>query len=158
FVPRGLAVSVLDIALKTLDRLRRRNPKPGEAAVGVGEPRHAGTETDPGEVGCGRGPGYERNEIDEKRSPTQAGRAGVNSFLSSIAYPGAGFLLVTDPEGVGAVVAAVEDSGGPVGLDTETTGLNHAADRVRLLQIATPKGTFLIDLFRVDPGALTDLF
>ncbi|MDB5308810.1 MAG: hypothetical protein JWO38_3012 [Gemmataceae bacterium] len=45
------------------------------------------------------------------------------------------------------VVAAIEDSGGPVGLDTETTGLNPLQDRLRLIQLATDRGVYVLDLF-----------
>jgi DNA polymerase I-like protein with 3'-5' exonuclease and polymerase domains len=51
------------------------------------------------------------------------------------------------------VIEAIR-GGGRIGLDLETTGLSHGRDRVRLLSLATPSGTFLIDLFRVDPAPL----
>lgn len=38
-----------------------------------------------------------------------------------------------------------------VGVDTETTGLNPRRDRIRLLQIATNDGCWLLDCFRDDP-------
>ena len=63
--------------------------------------------------------------------------------------------LVTTPEGLSDVVSAVEDDGGMIGIDIETTGLSHARDRLRLIQIATVKGTFVIDLFAFpDPDIL----
>jgi DNA polymerase-1 len=73
----------------------------------------------------------------------------------------AGYTLITDPAGVGAVVAAVEDSGGPVGLDCETTGLVPFSDQVRLLQVATERGVFVIDVLALpdhDTPVLADLF
>jgi ribonuclease D len=36
-----------------------------------------------------------------------------------------------------------------LGIDTETTGLDPFASRVRLIQIATPESSFVFDLFRV---------
>lgn len=62
-------------------------------------------------------------------------------------------IVVTDRAGLGAVIDALRP-GESVGLDTETTGLCHARDSVRLLSLATPQGTFLVDLFRVDPAPL----
>ncbi|MBP3954799.1 DUF3987 domain-containing protein [Gemmata sp. G18] len=56
-----------------------------------------------------------------------------------------GARLVTDHDGLTHVIGALRH--GRVGLDLETTGLLHARDRVRLLSLATPAGTFLIDLF-----------
>jgi DNA polymerase-1 len=64
------------------------------------------------------------------------------------------FRLVTAEDGLSAVVAAIGVAGALVGLDIETTGLSHARDRARLLQLATPTGTFLIDLFAVNPSPL----
>src|SRR5205823_1142512 len=48
----------------------------------------------------------------------------------------------------------------PIGLDLETTGLNPARDRIRLLSLATPTETLVIDLFALsDPvRALVPLF
>jgi DNA polymerase-1 len=43
-----------------------------------------------------------------------------------------------------------------VGLDVETTGLDPRVDRVRLLSLATDRGTFLVDCFAVDPRPLWD--
>jgi DNA polymerase-1 len=40
------------------------------------------------------------------------------------------------------------------GLDTETTGLDPHRDKLRLIQIATPATTYVIDCFRVDPASL----
>jgi DNA polymerase-1 len=44
-----------------------------------------------------------------------------------------------------------------VGLDVETTGLDPRVDCVRLLSLATARGTFLVDAFAVDPGPLWDV-
>jgi DNA polymerase I-like protein with 3'-5' exonuclease and polymerase domains len=77
--------------------------------------------------------------------------AVVSEAVMSGAVPVAA--VVQTPEALGGVAAAVR-AAGCVGLDTETTGLSHAADRVRLLSLATPDGTFLVDLFRVDPAPL----
>ena len=41
-----------------------------------------------------------------------------------------------------------------MGLDTETTGLNPRTDRLRLLTLATDRGTWLVDCFAVDPRPL----
>lgn len=44
-----------------------------------------------------------------------------------------------------------------VGLDTETTGLDPLRSRVRLLQIGTCEGIFVVDLFEFEPDKLTAL-
>jgi DNA polymerase-1 len=43
-----------------------------------------------------------------------------------------------------------------VGLDLETTGLDPRTDRIRLLSLSTARGTYLVDVFRVDPAPLFD--
>jgi DNA polymerase-1 len=72
--------------------------------------------------------------------------------------PSPSYLLVRDPAALQAVAAAL-DNAAWVGLDTETTGLDPRADRVRLLQLAVDTidgGTFtyLVDCFAVDPSRL----
>jgi len=108
-------------------------------------------------------PDYERDELDEE-SPSPCGPANpLISYSSSLSYPDCrsdGYTLITDADGVAHVAAAIEDWGGPVGLDTETTGLDPRTDRVRLIQLAFGADVFLIDLFAFpDPSAeLTGLF
>ncbi len=69
------------------------------------------------------------------------------------------YTLITTTAGLTDVVAAVEDVG-TAGIDTETTGLDPRTAKVRLLQVAAPGATFVIDLFALpDPAAdLTELF
>jgi DNA polymerase-1 len=65
--------------------------------------------------------------------------------------------LITDPKELPRIAKALE-SAEAVGLDTETTGLNPRDGRMRLLQIATPEETFVIDVFQVeDISALKDV-
>jgi DNA polymerase I len=64
-------------------------------------------------------------------------------------------MLVNDPADLPIVLTAIDESV-LVGLDTETTGLDSRAGRVRLLSLATDRGTYLIDCFRVDPAPLWD--
>ncbi|MCE9560426.1 MAG: DUF3987 domain-containing protein [Planctomycetes bacterium] len=67
------------------------------------------------------------------------------------------FMLVTTIAGISDVVTAIEDDGGMIGLDCETTGLSHATDKIRLIQLATVRGTFVIDVFAFDnPRAAFD--
>jgi DNA polymerase-1 len=68
------------------------------------------------------------------------------------------YLLVSDPAGLPAVVAALDNTA-LVGLDTETTGLDPRADRIRLLSLAVDtidggRFTYLLDCFAVDPSPL----
>jgi DNA polymerase I-like protein with 3'-5' exonuclease and polymerase domains len=71
-----------------------------------------------------------------------------------------GCTLVTAAEGVAMVAGVMRGWAGPVGLDTETTGLDPARDRVRLVQVALGDDTCVIDLFALaDPAAaLAPLF
>jgi DNA polymerase I-like protein with 3'-5' exonuclease and polymerase domains len=84
----------------------------------------------------------ERSEESEKRSPAPAG-----------------YVLVRDPSGLAPALAACDESV-RVAVDTETTGLDARAARVRLLQLAPDKeGTvYLLDLFALPAGALAPLW
>ncbi len=63
------------------------------------------------------------------------------------------YTLITDPSILPRVLQAVSESA-HVGVDTETSGLDPRADRIRLLSLATDRGLFLIDCFAVDPRPL----
>jgi hypothetical protein len=56
----------------------------------------------------------------------------------------------------GPVVWAIEESS-QVCLDIETTGLDPGQDRVRLLQLGTERGIWLIDCLAVDPSPLWEV-
>jgi DNA polymerase I len=92
----------------------------------------------------------------EVRERLRANKASLLGHLARPAVP----RLVSNGAALERVVAALRASGVPVGLDLETTGLSHARDRVRLLSLATPGGTFLVDVFALaDPvRALAPLF
>src|SRR5262249_52270305 len=72
----------------------------------------------------------------------------------------AGAVLVTDPAWLAPVAAGLSDAERErVYLDTETTGLDPRADRLRLLSLSVPNGdggrvVYLIDCFAVDPAPL----
>jgi DNA polymerase-1 len=61
--------------------------------------------------------------------------------------------LVRESAGLQTVLQALDESD-LVGLDTETTGLDPRADRVRLLQLGTDRGVYLVDCFAIDPRPL----
>jgi DNA polymerase I-like protein with 3'-5' exonuclease and polymerase domains len=63
------------------------------------------------------------------------------------------YLLAREPSCLQTVRAALDESV-LVGVDLETTGLDPRADRVRLLSLATDRGTYLIECFAVDPAPL----
>ena len=58
------------------------------------------------------------------------------------------FTFVTDEAAVEKALEAISRYS-TAGVDTETTGLDPLTSRVRLLQIATPEHSFVIDLFQV---------
>ena len=58
------------------------------------------------------------------------------------------YTLVTNPEDLPGVASALEGAEA-VGTDTETTSLSPRDGRARLLQLAAPDQTFVIDLFEV---------
>jgi DNA polymerase-1 len=64
--------------------------------------------------------------------------------------------LVREPAEMASVAQAIDESV-RVGVDTETTGLDPRLDRVRLLSLATDRGTWLVDCFAVNPSRLWDM-
>jgi DNA polymerase I len=67
-----------------------------------------------------------------------------------------GYQLVTEAHELPRVAEALIAE--PViGLDTETTGLDPHTSKPRLIQVATPTTSFIIDLFRMPAGALTPI-
>jgi DNA polymerase-1 len=65
-------------------------------------------------------------------------------------------VLVTDPADLPMVISAVGESG-PIGLDTETTGLDPRTDRVRLLSLACDTVDGGTAVYVIDAFALPDL-
>ena len=70
------------------------------------------------------------------------------------------YTLITTESGVEEAIERISRHD-RIGVDTETTGLDPLRSRVRLLQIATPEESFVIDLFQVkafDNPALRNIF
>jgi DNA polymerase I len=88
--------------------------------------------------------------------PTRKPNTERQTHSDESGYGPLGHKLISSRDGLSDVISAIEDDGGMIGLDCETTGLNPTRDRVRLLQLATVKGTYLIDLFAL-PDPATDL-
>lgn len=61
--------------------------------------------------------------------------------------------LITNAKDLPMVTQAIDDSR-MVAMDLETTGLGPRADKTRLITLATDRGTYLVDCFRVDPSVL----
>lgn len=69
----------------------------------------------------------------------------------------ASVVLVCDVIALDAVIRAVRNSGGRVGLVLKTTGQDPLNDRVRLILIATPTTVFVIDMFAFDLSIATNV-
>ncbi len=90
----------------------------------------------------------------ETQEPVAAGSVGLGPVVSD----SAGYMLVTDSVGLEMVRVALDNST-IVGIDTETTGLDHRTDRVRLLSLAcetidNTSFVYIVDCFAVDPAPL----
>jgi DNA polymerase I-like protein with 3'-5' exonuclease and polymerase domains len=73
---------------------------------------------------------------------------------SACGGPALAFTLVRDDAGMQALAQVLYDGVGPVAVDTETLGLQPKQHRLRLIQLHTDKGTFIVDTFQVDPAVL----
>src|SRR5262249_25780496 len=69
---------------------------------------------------------------------------------------GSKFDLIRQADQLATVLQALGESA-LVGVDCETTGLDPRRDRIRLLQLATDCGLFILDLFQVDARPLFEL-
>jgi DNA polymerase-1 len=67
--------------------------------------------------------------------------------------PTTAYTLVDNADALAALLPVIAQRQ-RIAVDTETTGLNIRKDRVRLLQLATERGVFIIDCFHVDPSPL----
>jgi DNA polymerase-1 len=74
----------------------------------------------------------------------------ISRLLSGSLPDGTPWRLVAEPADIPVVLQAIDESE-RIGLDTETTGLNQRTDRVRLLQLATDRGVFVIDAYAAAP-------
>jgi DNA polymerase I-like protein with 3'-5' exonuclease and polymerase domains len=108
-----------------------------------------------------------RTEVTEAANTGEIGEGsfGSNGVVSGGSVmrvqSGPGYLLVQDRAGLEAMTAALEETK-LVAIDTETTGLDPGADRVRLLTLnldTTDDGRFsyIVDAFRVDLSPLWEL-
>src|SRR5262249_12365642 len=94
------------------------------------------------------GRGFRGSDGPSEGGPSARTVSSDTPEVSSGAY-----IVVTDPAGLAMVAVAVGESE-LVGMDTETTGPGPHTGRVRLLSLATDRGTFLVDCFAVDPSPL----
>jgi DNA polymerase-1 len=100
----------------------------------------------------------DEGEIEEnpERPPGQNGHNGQNSGEPE-EEPLSSYFVVTDAEVLTMTVTAAIEESVVVGLDLETTGLDPRRDRIRLLTLATDRGTFLIDVSAVDPSPIFEM-
>jgi DNA polymerase I-like protein with 3'-5' exonuclease and polymerase domains len=88
---------------------------------------------------------------------TDGGKGGeVSSHAGGFVTRGWNGRVVRDAAGLAPVLQSVDESV-RVGLDIETTGLTPRDGKVRLLTLATDRGTFLVDCFAVNPAPLWDV-
>jgi DNA polymerase-1 len=96
----------------------------------------------------------ERNGHAE--TPLVRGQPYEINELNEISPAGQTYQLVHTSADLATVAQALDEST-VVGLDAETTSLNPRDGRVRLLSLATERGTYLVDCFAVDPRPLWDV-
>jgi hypothetical protein len=67
--------------------------------------------------------------------------------------PTLAYRLIIDAAGLDTLAKIISQSE-RVAVDLETTGLDTRRDRVRLIQLATERGVYIVDCFRIDPATL----
>lgn len=93
---------------------------------------------------CGELPFAERGRGTEKQtSYAESKRRTSTEQVSDIT----GVKVVATVDALNVLAADVAEHGGPVALDTETTGLDPERDRVRLVQVAFGGGAYVVDTF-----------
>src|SRR5262249_39346092 len=95
--------------------------------------------------------GQSRDEpLIEKRTAegTDSPHSPDSPSVSGSPPDGRTWQLVAHPADIAVVLLAIDEST-VVGVDVETTGLSPLKDRIRLIQLATDRAIFLIDLFEV---------
>ena len=124
-------MSALATALKIRDRLRTEGPAtPTRATDSARSGSLSGVRPAP----CGG-----------SSEPAATGTTPTAPEPPPVTAPA--YTPVTTPAGVIALVEAVAGWAKPIALDTETTGLDPARDRVRLLQLAMGLDVAIIDVF-----------
>ena len=97
------------------------------------------------------------NPSDLNRSPTRSSGHADPSIEAFPAFETPPYHLITTPAELETELARLRTE--PVlGIDTETTGLDPFNDRLRLIQIAGPERTLVVDLNVCSLQALTPLF
>jgi DNA polymerase-1 len=139
-----------------------RDPTPQNSQEKPASVGSVGRRTEPRSGESGDGGGLPEAWFGPAATGVVSGTAGGGEGLVPRAAPqtdpSAQHVLVTDLADLPMVVTAL-GTAAVVGLDTETTGLDPRADRVRLLALCcdTTDGgavTYLIDCFAVDPAPL----
>ncbi len=67
-----------------------------------------------------------------------------------------GYQLITETDDIPRVAEALIAEPA-IAVDTETTGLDPHTSKLRLIQLATPRASFIVDLFRLPTGALSPI-
>ncbi len=94
---------------------------------------------------------HRRNEDPSRPAVTPVTEVTGSGGRSVVGPP----LLVSTEDELCSVTEGIK-SAEIVGVDIETTGLNPRTDRVRLISLSTPEGSWLVDCFGVDPRPLFD--
>jgi DNA polymerase-1 len=96
---------------------------------------------------------FRQYDINDRNDKSQI-PAEISTFLpTTLNDQSPPHTLIRRADDLPAVLQALDESQ-LVGLDTETTGLSTRTDRVRLLSLATDRGTYPVDCFAVDPSPL----
>jgi len=97
----------------------------------------------------------DRHSENPIEKPDCAGRDGDDAHDDEL-QPDSKAVFITTDDDLRAIIPEIQEAK-VVAYDSETTGLDPRKDRIRLLQIATEGGTWIIDNFSVDIEPLLEI-
>jgi DNA polymerase-1 len=134
-----------------------KTPPTGPGVLSVLSDDKSGIAAERGPSGPGAVTGVLSDRVSDTVSAAEDADPGAAAASPGVENEQApAYSLLTDRAELAAVAWAIEESA-VVCLDIETTGLDPGQDCVRLLQLGTARGLWLIDCFRVDPSPLWEV-
>lgn len=129
---------------------RGGDDRPGGGSGGSGGPSDSPPPSDPPPP---TDPQPSAGGTDDSLTPNEgSGQGGVEVVAESLS--GGDILYVDSQEKLDECIRGLAGSRRPIGLDTETTGLDYRSDHLRLVTLSDGERTWVVDRFKTDPTRL----